>query len=106
MAEIKYINLDTAYDMGTLVDWYISSVGNEPPVWTKEHLEELLNDFYVIPKDTPLVGVAPVKHGTWLQKNANIFECSECEYSFDHEGYLPFFNYCPSCGAEMDKDKR
>ena len=37
-------------DFGTLLDWYISSVGDEPPVWTEQHIEELLNDFYVIPK--------------------------------------------------------
>lgn len=44
--------------------------------------------------------VAPVKHGHWIQ--TNVFECSECEYSFEPEGYLPFFNYCPCCGAKMD----
>ena len=35
-----------------LIDWYISSVSeNEAPVWTEKHIFELLNDFYVIPKD-------------------------------------------------------
>lgn len=47
--------------------------------------------------------VAPVKHGEWKQ-NRNIFECSECGYKFEHGGYLPFFNYCPCCGAKMDGD--
>lgn len=37
-------------DFTTLVDWYITSVGEENPVWTEEHIEELLNDFIVIPK--------------------------------------------------------
>lgn len=45
----------------------------------------------------------PVKHGEWGQ--SNVFKCSECEYSFEPEGYLPFFNYCPSCGAKMDGGK-
>lgn len=72
----------------------------------KEDEEGCDCELMVLLCDFPAADVAPVKHGTWLQKNANIFECSECEYSFDHEGYLPFFNYCPSCGAEMDKDKR
>ncbi len=67
MAEKGYVSLDAAYDIGTLEDWYISSVSqDDAPVWTEEHLEELLNDFYVIPKDTPTVDVAPVKHGHWI----------------------------------------
>ena len=44
--------------------------------------------------------VAPVKNGHWIQ--TNVFECSECEYSFEPEGYLPFLNYRPCCGARMD----
>ena len=34
-----------------LSDWYISSVGDEEPVWTEEHLDELFNDFYLIPRE-------------------------------------------------------
>lgn len=49
------------------------------------------------------VGVMSIKHGKWIQ--TNVFECSECEYSFEPEGYLPFFNYCPNCGAKMDGGK-
>lgn len=41
-----------AFDYPTLADWYISSVDDrDTPVWTDEHIEELLNDFYVIPKE-------------------------------------------------------
>lgn len=37
---------------GYLSDWYINSVGfGDTPVWTEEHLEELFNDFYLIPKE-------------------------------------------------------
>lgn len=56
----KYIDVDKSYDTATLTDWYINSVMDEPPVWTEEHLEELLNDFYVIPKDTPAADVVEV----------------------------------------------
>lgn len=35
-----------------LSDWYISSVNqDDSPVWTEEHIEELFNDFYLIPKE-------------------------------------------------------
>lgn len=41
-----------AMDAPTLYDWYLNSVSPvDTPVWTEEHLDELLNDFYVIPKN-------------------------------------------------------
>lgn len=39
-----------AVGIGYLYDWYQSSVGLEEPIWTDEHIEELYNDFYLIPK--------------------------------------------------------
>lgn len=41
-----------------------------------------------------------IRYGEWLESNG-IFVCSECEYSFEHEGYKHFFNFCPCCGAAM-----
>ena len=47
----KCVDIEKAWDYGTLYDWYISSVDDAAdPKWTPEHIEELLNDFYVIPK--------------------------------------------------------
>lgn len=38
-------------DLSYLEDWYINSIDEtKEPVWTIEHLEELLNDFILIPK--------------------------------------------------------
>ena len=34
-----------------LIDWYINSVDESEPVWTEEHVYELFNDFYLIPKE-------------------------------------------------------
>lgn len=34
-----------------LTDWYINSVDDSEPVWTESHIEELMNDFYLIPKE-------------------------------------------------------
>ena len=50
--EKRLVDLEKAMDESTLYDWYVTSVTQEDtPVWTGEHIEELLNDFYVIPKD-------------------------------------------------------
>lgn len=66
----EYIEREAAYDMQTLYDWYISSVSEkDKPAWTVEHLKELLNDFYIIPKDTPTTNVIP------------IVRCKDCKYS-------------------------
>ena len=111
MAEKEYIDLETAYDMDTLEDWYINSVSdNDTPVWTEEHLEELLNDFYVIPKDTPKADVVPARHGHWASEYDCGYitpHCSECgetaltkeEISYDYV----YSSYCPRCGAKLDK---
>lgn len=99
---IGFVNLDAAYDIGTLTDWYISSVTDDPPVWTDEHIEELFNDFYVIPKDTPAADVAPVKHGHWIYGEYDIPHCSECGSEVMPNNISLF---CPSCGAKMDGGK-
>lgn len=45
--QIEAAGVDSAY----LFDWYISSVPEtDAPVWTEEHIDELCNDFYLIPK--------------------------------------------------------
>ena len=50
--EKRLVDLEKAMDKSTLYDWYITSVSlKDEPVWTDSHIEELLNDFYVIPKD-------------------------------------------------------
>ena len=85
MAEKEYIEREAAYDMDTLYDWFISSVSeNDNPVWTEEHLEELLNDFYVIPKDTPSVKAEPVHHGhvIWKRRHKGGFRNVKCLHRF------------------------
>ena len=53
--EKRLVDLEKAMDKSTLCDWYITSVSPEDePVWTDRHIEELLNDFYVIPKEAAL----------------------------------------------------
>ena len=58
-----------------------------------DHLTKLIEIF-------PTEDFAPVRHGEW-QEISGIFRCSRCRYSFEHEGYQHFFNFCPNCGAKM-----
>jgi rubrerythrin len=51
----------------------------------------------------------PVKHGEWIKadsqqyfrKHYPCFTCSECGYRKDSQKK---WNYCPNCGARMDKE--
>ena len=42
---------EKAVDEGYLYDWYIHSVTDDEPIWTEAHIEELFNDFILIPKE-------------------------------------------------------
>ena len=53
----QWIPCSEAVDIGYLYDWYIASVTDAEPVWTEAHLEELCNDFIIIPKPEPYKGV-------------------------------------------------
>lgn len=64
----EYISKEAAVDAGYLSDWYISSVDDEPPVWTDAHIDELCNDFYIIPKSTPIADVQSVDRRISIKK--------------------------------------
>ena len=43
---------ENSWTKGELEDFYINSVDNtKNPIWTEEHIEELISDFYIIPKE-------------------------------------------------------
>lgn len=48
---------------------------------------------------TKTVDVAPVRHGRWIPSD---YTCSECGFLCDAY-LLDAGNYCPACGARMDK---
>ena len=91
----KYIDKEAAYDYATLYDWYIASVTDDTPVWTEEHLEELLNDFNVIPKDTPATDAvsretyeAVVKALQALAETdvVEVIRCGKCRHHLTRSG--------------------
>ena len=55
--------------------------------------------------DEPTVDAEPVKHGKW-KKIRGAINCSACKsssWSMSFEGLVTAFNYCPNCGARMEK---
>ena len=84
----EYISKQSAVDAGYLSDWYISSVGDEPPVWTDAHIDELLNDFIVIPKDTKAADVQPVDR--WIS----------CKDKMPEDNTLVLFVYVSKNGVK------
>lgn len=102
---MKLIDVETAaMDNSTLSDWYIASVGEEPPVWTDEHIDELLNDFYVVPKNAPTVDVSPVEHSKWISINNSSHKfCENCGVEFNIYAYEKNdYRFCPFCGVKMN----
>lgn len=77
----------------------------------KEYIERavakkiLANDYaYTAAKvlDTvPTADVQEVRHGKWI-KSKNERKCSLCGYFYFTN--TKSFNYCPNCGAKMDKE--
>ena len=55
----------------------------------------------------PLADVAPVRHGRW-EKQSGLYSCSECGMTCPYDVQADVIeywacNYCPNCGAKMDK---
>ena len=107
MADKLYVDIDKAVGLGYLSDWYQNSIDDTiSPIWTDEHLMELLNDFLVIPNDTPTADVKEVKYGKWIvigrtEHGKSILKCSNCERIRKNHGRSSF---CCDCGADMRGD--
>ena len=64
--------------------------------------------------DIPAADVAPVRHGRWEKSednyySLNLVKCSVCheEWCFEIDDDVKDlnYNYCPNCGAKMDKEE-
>ena len=52
----------------------------------------------------PAADVAPVRHGEWIKQDDGACFCSVCQLGLESFAEGIFYNYCPFCGALMDKD--
>lgn len=95
----KTFRISDAYDYGTLSCWYQDSIDeNEPPVWTDKHIEELMSNYYVVPRSAAPVDFMPVIKATMLAEDDGIFECTACHI----RRTLPLTShFCRNCGAEI-----
>ena len=64
-------------------------------------------------KAIPAADVAAVQHGKWVHsviedydwgRTFHAWTCTVCDYSVAHNPTGE--NYCPNCGAKMDKEER
>ena len=63
-------------------------------------------------KNTPAADVVEVRHGRWVHNEdyeswAEKYVCSECNQNAPSDGDYrhSLTNYCPHCGAKMDKEE-
>lgn len=100
----EYINKNESVDESYLQNWYIDSVDEAgTPHWTEEHIEELVKDFIVIPVETSVADVEPVRRGHWIINSDGYYpQCSEC---MREPQARVMTDYCPSCGAKMRKEE-
>lgn len=56
----------------------------------------------ILIEDAPTIYAEPVKHGEWkCMADCGVTECDQCGWSI--EEYVGDYNFCPNCGARMDK---
>ena len=80
---------------------HYDAITNTMLIFANESLNTLL-------EIAPTIDAKPVKHGEWTPDKVNeptkLFYCSECKglIELSHYAYKCYYNYCPTCGAEMD----
>ncbi|MGN0502911.1 MAG: hypothetical protein ACI4HN_08295 [Ruminococcus sp.] len=66
-------------------------------------------DVYYLIKNMPTADVQEVRCGKWIYVAGGFgwadCKCSECGYTDTFEDCTEcFYNFCPNCGAKMDKE--
>lgn len=69
--------------------------------YTDSGYSQDIETILAIVNEEPAADVRPERYSHWIQREDGCFECATCGYSYEHEGYVHFFAYCPCCGAKM-----
>lgn len=62
-----------------------------------------VNAFNLFIDTMPSADVEEVRHGKWIN-DGDCFHCSVCNKSFGFLSEKCVSNFCPHCGAKMDKE--
>lgn len=83
----------------TDADMCIAKIKELPVTYDAETVQRCIE----VVSNAPTIDAVPVKRGHWIEKSTGgeyFDRCSECGYI---EWGAPN-NYCPECGARMDKE--
>ena len=85
----EYIKKEDVYQyLDNEVEWKVNQ--------DRLYALELINDF-------PTAEVAEVRHGRWISTGVISCKCSDCG-KLQLKSHADDSNYCPNCGARMDKE--
>ena len=87
------------------VDKYIYRITRASKRKLKAGESAILADIKAHIELSPTIDAEPVRHGKWIGYAGTIGnECSVCGKWIDVLQGTAEMNYCPNCGARMDKD--
>lgn len=100
-------------DADAIFPWYVEAFkgGVEPRIEPHDMRFSML-DIKMNLSNIPTIDAEPVRHGKWIDDGRydkffphHYWRCSECgEYVL--EIGVPWFKYCPECGARMDAEEK
>ena len=80
---IKLINVNEAVNEEFLQNYFMRiSPLDDLPVWTKEHIDELLEDFYVIPKESIIIST-PIEYLNFSNRTYNCLKRNNINFISD-----------------------
>ena len=96
-------------ERGALIDDLSKTVVISYKTEFAPHLQRVLNKFINRIKDQPTADVAEVKHAHWAESevtmNTKVVFCTNCFATYQFKtNDTDLFDYCPRCGAKMDKE--
>ena len=80
-------------------DYTVENMENYP--WDTEHDKNAA--IHLVRELVPAADVRPVVRGEWIEDDYGFVRCSNCGMEWDEPEH-PKTNYCPSCGAKMQKE--
>ena len=97
--------------MLNLAEQRVRSGKTESEFWKATHLaqKEERQEFVNLLENAPTAEVVEVRHGRWILEREPdgtpyCFHCSVCDDDFRYIGIMAATDYCPNCGARMDKE--